>query len=100
MSALQKFLLDQDLTIYNANDIKQRLTAALAEGDGLELDLTKVSEMDTAGVQLLLFLKKEAQRLGKEARIVGHSAEVRETLDFLSLTARLGEPTVVPPGTP
>ncbi|MBL8484533.1 MAG: STAS domain-containing protein [Rhodocyclaceae bacterium] len=97
MSAIRQILLEQELTIYNAAEIRQCLAAALAQHDGVELDLSKVCEMDCAGVQLLLFLKKEAQRLGKQARIVGHSPEVRETIDFLNLAARLGDPVVLPP---
>ena len=91
-----RIALEQDLTIYNAAEIKTRLMTELSAHEQLELDLSKISEMDTTGVQLLLLLKREAQRLGKQARIVGHSQEVQETIDFLNLAARLGDPMVVP----
>ncbi|MBL8473835.1 MAG: STAS domain-containing protein [Rhodocyclaceae bacterium] len=97
MSAPRQIVIEQDLTIYNAAEIKRRLLDGMAASDSVELDLSRVFEMDSSGVQLLLFLKKEAQRLGKEARIVGHSPTVRETIDFLNLAARLGDPMVLPP---
>lgn len=96
MTAPHRIELEQNLTIYHAADIKARLLGELAAHPTLELDLSHVGEVDTAGVQLLLLLKREAQRLGKEARIVNHSPAVLEVIDFLHLATRLGDPMVVP----
>ncbi|MDD5298588.1 MAG: STAS domain-containing protein [Rhodocyclaceae bacterium] len=96
MSTNQRLLLEDDLTIYHAAAHKARLLEALETHDDVEVDLSKIAEMDTAGVQLLVFLKREAQRLGKRARIVGHSPAVRDVIDFLHLAAWLGDPMVIP----
>jgi anti-anti-sigma regulatory factor len=47
------------MTIYQAQAQKEQLLAALAATEHLELDLSAVTEMDTAGLQLLLLLKRE-----------------------------------------
>ena len=61
----------------------------------LELDLAHVAEMDTAGFQLLALAKRESLRLNHTLRIVGHSAAVREVIEFLNMAAFFGDPLVI-----
>ena len=68
MPTKERLSLSDDLTIYHALAQKALLLAALDGADELELDLAQVSEIDTAGLQLLILLKKEAQRAGKSSR--------------------------------
>lgn len=92
----QRLALTEDLTIYNALEQKNVLLEALARVDELELDLLPVNEIDTAGMQLLILLKREALRLGKSVNIVAHSQAVRELIDFCNLATELGDPLVIP----
>ena len=96
MSTRQLLSLAEDLTIYHALEQKNILLDALSTTDDLELDLLKVSEIDTAGLQLLILLKKEAQRTGKKVSIVAHSQAVRSVIDFCNLATELGDPLVIP----
>ena len=96
MPSRQLLALTEDLTIYHALEQKNALLAALAGTDDLELDLMHVGEIDTAGLQLLILLKKEAQRAGKTISIVAHSQSVRAVIDFCKLAAELGDPLVIP----
>ncbi len=96
MSASQLLVLAENLTIYNALTQKQTLLDALAATGKLELDLSQVSEMDTAGLQLLILLKKEAQRAGKCVSIVAHSQAVSSLIDFCNMAADFGDPLVIP----
>ena len=96
MPSSQLLSLTEDLTIYHALEQKKTLLDALARTDDLELDLLQVSEIDTAGLQLLILLKKEAQRAGKTISIVAHSQSVRAVIDFCNLAAELGDPLVIP----
>jgi len=96
MSTRQLLSLAEDLTIYHALEQKNILLDALCTTDDLELDLLKVSEIDTAGLQLLILLKKEAQRTGKKVSIVAHSQAVRSVIDFCNLATELGDPLVIP----
>jgi anti-sigma B factor antagonist len=96
MTTRQLLSLAEDLTIYHALEQKNLLLDALSSADELELDLLKVSEIDTAGLQLLILLKKEAQHTGKRVSIVAHSQAVRSVIDFCNLAAELGDPLVIP----
>ena len=91
-----QIVIAEDMTIYNAEAQKQRLLDALLATERLEIDLSAVSEIDTAGFQLLVLIKREARRLDKEALIVAHSEAVREVLDFYNMAAAFGDPLLIP----
>lgn len=96
MPTSQRIALPQDMTIYNAMEQKQTLLEALAGTEDLELDLSGVAEIDTAGLQLLLLVKREAQRLNKRVAIVAHSQAVQSVIEFCNIAAELGDPMVIP----
>jgi len=95
MGASNRLAILEDLTIYHALEQKQQLISALDGIDSLELDLSHVGEMDTAGLQLLILVKREAGRLNKQLSIVAHSPVVRQTLDFCNLAAFFGDPVII-----
>ena len=96
MSDTQRLSLNENLTIYHALEQKNQLLDALSTTEVLELDLHQVSDIDTAGLQLLIMLKKEALRTGKHVAIVAHSQAVHAVIDFCNLAAELGDPLVIP----
>ncbi len=89
-------ILDGAMTIYNAAEIKQQLLGALHAAPVIELDLSHVGEMDTAGFQLLVMAKRESQRMSRTLRIVGHSPAVQEVIEFFNMAAFFGDPLVIP----
>lgn len=97
---VRRFAVQGPMTIYEAVDHKRKLLAALAaaaEGDTLELDLSEVDEMDTAGLQLLVLAAREARKEGKTAVVVAHSEASQEVLGRYQMTARFaGEPAAPP----
>ena len=94
--SLCQAILSGEFTIYAAAEAKARLTALLDLCAEVELDLSAVSEIDTAGVQLLLLIKREAQRLGKTVRFVAHSRATLELIDLYNMAVQLGDPLVIP----
>ena len=86
----------EDLTIYHAQAQKSELLAALASTDHLDLDLGGVAEIDTAGLQLLILLKREVLQQGKQLTLGGHSPAVRQTLEFCRLVGVFGDPMIIP----
>lgn len=94
--AVRQLSLAQDLTIYHALEQKSQLLDALAEGQTLELDLSQVAAIDTAGLQLLLLVKREAGSAGKQVKLTGHSPAVRELIEFTQLAGHFGDPMVIP----
>ena len=68
----------------------------IREGEHIELDLSGVEHMDSAGCQLLIFAKREAGAAGKTLAIVAHSRAVQSLIEFYNLAAWFGDPLVVP----
>jgi anti-sigma B factor antagonist len=88
--------LTGELTIYRAAELQQQLLAALQHGGGsLEVDLSGVTELDTAGLQLLIALKKSAQEAGGQLSLAGHSAAVIEVFELCNVAALFGDPLVI-----
>lgn len=88
--------IDGEMNIYHAAELKQMLLEPLKDGVNMELDLSGVTDIDTAGVQLLMLARKTARENQGELRLVALAAPVREVLEFLNLSARFGDP--VPQG--
>lgn len=85
------------MTIYEAAAQKGELLAALASAPALELDLGGVDEADTAGLQLLLLLRREAASGGKPVRVLSLSPALVEVLDRYGLGSAFAE---LPAGDP
>jgi len=82
--------IDGEFTIYRAVELQSALKAALAgvpDGADLEVDLSAVSEMDSAGVQLLVAARASARAAGCELRLSGRSPAVDEVFRTLRLAA-------------
>lgn len=77
--------IEGDMTIYTAADMKSELMAHLAQPCEREIDLSDVSEMDSAGLQILIMAKREAERHGTNLRLTGHSRAVLDVLDMCNL---------------
>ena len=75
--------LGDELTIVTAAETRERLSPYLKAGTSLELDLSAVSDIDTAGLQLLLAARRE------DAVLCEPSQVVRDLLDFTRLSAEL-----------
>ena len=88
--------INENMTIYNATAQKQRLLEALGNCQELDLDLSQVSEMDTAGFQVLLLAKREALKANKTVRLTAHSKVVTELLDLYNMASYFGDPMVIP----
>ncbi|OZI66984.1 STAS domain-containing protein [Bordetella genomosp. 11] len=80
--------LEGELTIYTAQDTRQRLLQALATEPGpdvVRLDLRAVTETDTAGIQLLLAARGHAMARGGELRFAGMAPNVEAAIRLLGL---------------
>jgi anti-anti-sigma factor len=87
---------DDEMTIYTAAEQKEELLKHFMASPELELDLSGVSEIDSAGLQLLIMLKNEGAKANKEVRFVHHSQSVVEVLELLNLATRFGDPIMIP----
>jgi len=99
MSHPAPFRIDGELTIYRAAELCDALKTVLAglpDGHDLEVDLSEVTEMDSAGVQLLMAAKKTARATSRELRVCGRSPAVEEVFETLRLAAHFADTSPSP----
>lgn len=84
-----------ELTLSHAKEVRERLFSALSRNPALEVDLLNVTRVDTAGLQLLILLHREALASGKQLRWLGFSLAVQEAFELLDLGELLGRPGAV-----
>lgn len=76
-----------ELTIFTAAELRQQILDAFdAEAEGVEVDLSKVSEIDSAGIQLLLAAQREAAIRSKLFYFTGYSSAVVDIFALCNLT--------------
>lgn len=92
---LAQLHVEGDMTIFRATELKETLLAALEMTNTLEVNLSGVTEFDTAGVQLLMLAKKAAQATEHELRLTGHSPAVLDAFELLQLVSYFGDPIVI-----
>jgi anti-sigma B factor antagonist len=92
-----KAVIEGNMTIYEAAADKPVLLDALAKAKEMEVDLSSLHEMDTAGLQLLILLKRESLRTGTVMRLVGHSPASLDVLGRYNMAAYFADPAVVSP---
>ncbi|TAL35028.1 MAG: STAS domain-containing protein [Spirochaetes bacterium] len=80
-----------ELTIYTAARLRDEVLDMLKRAEILELGLAGVTEMDTAGFQALLALKRESERAGKTLSLAGHSPAVLRVFDLYGAIGFFGD---------
>jgi anti-anti-sigma regulatory factor len=92
MSVPNTLRIEGELTIFRAMEQKPVL---LATPPVTEIDLSGVTDLDTAGVQLLMLVKQTAQRQGRDLQLVSHSPAVIEVFELLNVAGYFGDPLVM-----
>lgn len=80
-----------EMTIYNASEQKNKLVELLSSTTDLQVDLSAVTEIDSAGLQILLWLKKEVSGV----KLINHSQSVVSVFELLNLAMYFGDPIVL-----
>ncbi len=92
--------IDGDMTIYRASELKHDLIERLDGAHALDIDLSGITELDCAGVQLLMLAKKTAQEKRCVLRFLAHSPAVLEVFEQLRLTNYFSDDLVFAPDQP
>lgn len=77
--------VQDEMTIYTAALQRDQLLPLLAQVRHMTLDLSSVVELDSAGVQLLLMLKRESDRLHNTFELAALSSTCSDVLKLLRL---------------
>jgi anti-anti-sigma factor len=96
----ERFIVEGELTVFTVHALKDRIMAALAESSTLQINLSDVSEVDGAGIQLLLAAKREAQQRGGTLSLTGHPPQFIAALELTDLAREFGDPLVLDMETP
>ena len=91
------FSIEGDLTIYRVAELREIIFPKIDQANELEIDLSQVSEIDSAGLQLLIAAKLEAMIRDKHLHFVGHSKPVLEAFDLCDLGSFFGDQVVIVP---
>ncbi len=87
--------IQDEMTIYTALEQKHQLLDFLKTAKDMQVDLGGVTEIDSAGVQLLMFIKREAVSRNIKFSLMHHSQVVVEVLELLNLSKHFGDPIVI-----
>lgn len=80
--------INGEFTIFSVADIRTRLQEALTTVDQLSVDLSGVTEIDTAGLQLMLLAKRKP---GKTVGFCKHPDVVLRLMDLANLAQTLDD---------
>ena len=84
---LCKLAIDEDLSIYTIDLLKQGLSEEIAVYDRFELNLSAVEEIDSSGIQLLLALRTELMKKKKELKISAASGAVLSLMESYGISS-------------
>ena len=93
----QPMIVPEELTVHHVRALAPRLIEAARSGEALNLDLSAVSHIDTAGIQLLLTVRREANRALTRLEFANPSAAVSEMVSFYRLDGLLQAPAPLLP---
>lgn len=93
--SLTKLDFSGELTIYTASETMDVVKTALKSALPIQLDLSEVSEIDAAGLQILMAIKLHSTLHGVAFNLTGCSEVVTEFLGLADLAGFFGEPIVL-----
>ncbi len=83
------YYIEANLEIQNIEDARRDLIESLGRALPLTVDVSRITSIDTAGVQLLLGLRNAAPKHGVSLEIRGESAALTNALAMLGLQGAL-----------
>ncbi|AZG35413.1 MULTISPECIES: STAS domain-containing protein [Shewanella] len=87
--------IEGPMTINNAMELKNQFISALRASQDLELDLAAVTDIDTAGLQLLIMAKQQQIFVQHNLTLIHHSKTVFEAFEILGLVSWFNDPIVI-----
>lgn len=91
----RRLCLDGGITVYSAFYFRDTVLAAVPAQGQLEIDLSGVHEIDSAGLQVMLQLRSRHET---SLRFTNHSPTVRRVLKMCKMAAYFGDAGATPPG--
>ncbi|MEJ1358917.1 MAG: STAS domain-containing protein [Candidatus Sedimenticola sp. (ex Thyasira tokunagai)] len=86
---MTKIRILNEMTVYTVSSLWTSLLSALDMGQPLELDLSQVSQIDCAGLQLLLLVVKESELRDLTLAVTQPGQALPELLALIDLSSGL-----------
>ena len=86
--------IDGEMTIFRASELRAVIMPMIDNNDEIEIDLSRVTEVDGAGMQLMISAKLESILRGKNLHYFGHSKPVLDMIDLCDLGRFFGDQVV------
>jgi anti-sigma B factor antagonist len=77
--------VEKKLTIYEVTEIREKILTCLNKDSHLQMDLSQVTECDTAGIQLLCSILRTARKKGEAITIHSFSRAIRDTARMIGI---------------
>ncbi|MDF1762838.1 MAG: STAS domain-containing protein [Oleibacter sp.] len=90
-----RITISNEMTIYTAGELKEKLSQVLDDPRDLEINLSKVNEIDSAGIQLLMLAKKSRSLKQYKLSLVEHTHDVIDAFEALGLVSYFGDPLLI-----
>ena len=88
--------IEGEMTIFFAQELREAIMPMIAGNDDIDINLSRVTEVDAAGMQLMISAKLEAVLHGKMLRYSQHSQAVLDMIDLCNLGSFFGDQLVIP----
>ncbi len=88
--------INEKMTIYQAGAMRDELLGAFRDCQEMEVDLSQVDEIDSAGLQLLLALKHSAKTRQMPVHYINHSPVVVNIIQLFGVDAYFGDQLLMP----
>ncbi len=85
-----------EITIYHAGEYKSLVAEAIEGNSTLEIDLSAVTELDSAGLQLLVMAKRACESRDIEFSMTHPSGPVVDVIELCNLSGVFGMTQVLP----
>lgn len=89
-----RFSIEGEMTVPLVGELKEAILPVIAHDREIEIDLSQVSEIDRAGLLLMVAMKLEAITGGGDLYFTGHSGPVMEMLGLCDFGHLLDAPAV------
>lgn len=94
-ASIFELMIPGDMTIYEAEELQAKFSEVVDMNKSVSVNMANVAEMDSAGLQLMVSLKKTLDDKGKTLVFQNHSRAVIDLLDLMDMTTYFGDPIVL-----
>jgi anti-sigma B factor antagonist len=83
--------LSGKLNVYSSKEFYESISSLLQSYDQFQLNFSNLEELDSSGVQCLMYIKKLFTSKNKKIIYLEHSNHVLKTMETLGLVANFGD---------